>query len=55
MFVGRRTTEMGGPVFNQPVEGNDDGIKNYAVRGLSSSGVGMWGSSYSGAAVIGMS
>jgi hypothetical protein len=46
---------MGGPVFNQPVEGNDDGIKNYAVRGLSSNGVGMWGSSYSGAGVIGIS
>jgi hypothetical protein len=29
---------MGGPVFNQPVEGIDDGIKRYAVRGLSERG-----------------
>jgi hypothetical protein len=28
--------KMGGPVFNEPVEGIDDGIKGYAVRGLSS-------------------
>jgi hypothetical protein len=27
---------MGGPVFNEPIEGIDDGIKGYAVRGLSS-------------------
>jgi hypothetical protein len=27
---------MGGPVFSEPVEGIDDGIKGYAVRGLSS-------------------
>lgn len=39
LFVGRKTTEMGGPVFNQPVEGIDDGIKRYAVRGLSERGV----------------
>ena len=29
---------MGGPVFNQPAEGVDDGIKSYAVRGLSGRG-----------------
>jgi hypothetical protein len=29
---------MGGPVFNLPVEGIDDGIKRYAVRGLSERG-----------------
>jgi hypothetical protein len=26
---------MGGPVFSEPIEGIDDGIKKYAVRGLS--------------------
>jgi hypothetical protein len=29
---------MGGPVFTEPVEGIDDGIKRYAVRGLSKRG-----------------
>jgi hypothetical protein len=29
---------MGGPVFTEPVEGIDDGIKRYAVRGLSERG-----------------
>ena len=29
---------MGGPVFTEPVEGVDDGIKRYAVRGLSERG-----------------
>lgn len=46
---------MGGPVFNQPVEGIDDGIKRYAVRGLSERGVGVFGRSDSNVGVYGES
>jgi hypothetical protein len=49
LFVGRRTTDMGGPIFNQPVEGVDDGYKHYGVRGRSNraGGTGVVGRSYS--------
>lgn len=46
---------MGGPVFTQPVEGIDDGIKRYAVRGLSERGVGVFGRSDSNIGVYGES
>jgi hypothetical protein len=37
LFAGRGLL-MGGPVFTEPVEGIDDGIKRYAVHGLSERG-----------------
>jgi hypothetical protein len=46
LLVGRRSTKMGGPIFNQPVEGLDTG-RGYGVRGSSNSreGYGVYGSS----------
>jgi hypothetical protein len=46
---------MGGSVFTQPVEGIDDGIKRYAVRGLSERGVGVFGRSDSNVGMYGES
>jgi hypothetical protein len=49
---------VGGPLFTSPVEGIDDGIKGYGVRGFSdrgSYGVGVYGESTSGVGVRGSS
>jgi hypothetical protein len=46
---------MGGPVFNQPVEGKDDGIKKYGVRGESDLNSGVFGVTDTGFGVHGTS
>jgi hypothetical protein len=47
--------KLGGPIFNQPVEGVDDGAKGYGVKGRTAVGSGVLGSSNNGTGVEGRS